>query len=125
MSGAQTTDVLYYDGACGMCRCTAHLLRAIDWLGRLSFQDMVAVEDHDLPVPRARAMEGIPMRTRQGRALVGFPALRRALRQTPFGFLPACIMYVPGAAQLGAIMYRSVATHRRRGQACALAGDQR
>ena len=117
--------MLFYDGDCGMCRRTAAVLRALDWLHRLEFQDMTAVDDAVLPVPRERATQGIPMRTRNGRAFVGFPAVRRALIQTPLGALPACAMYLPGLSHLGAAVYRQIATRRRRDHACAVPQDQR
>ena len=121
----RTRDVLYYDGACGMCRRTARCLHALDWLHRLKVMDMTGVDDAALPVARERALEGIPMWTRDGRAVVGFPAVRQALLQTPLGVLPACVMYVPGVSHVCAGVYRHIAAHRRRNQACALPGEQR
>jgi predicted DCC family thiol-disulfide oxidoreductase YuxK len=110
--------VLYYDGACGMCRRSTTILQRMDWLGRLEFQDMTQVDAVALPVPIEAAMQGIPMRTHDGRTLIGFPAFRRAALQTPLGALPALIAYVPGVSHLGAMVYRWVATNRRRAVTC-------
>jgi len=107
-------DTLYYDGACGLCQRSVRILRRLDWLDRLRFQDMTQISDADLPVPRERALEGIPMRTRDGRALVGFPAMRRALLQTPLGALPALLLYIPGVSHIGAIVYARIARSRSR-----------
>jgi predicted DCC family thiol-disulfide oxidoreductase YuxK len=115
-------DTLYYDGACGMCRGSVKWLRRLDWLGRLEFVDSTAVRDEDLPVSRERSMEGIPMRTRGGRALVGFPAMRRALAQTPLGAPPALAFYLPGLSAAGEAAYNAIARRRRRGAACGLPG---
>lgn len=93
------------------------MLRALDWLRRLEFRDMNA--DPDLPVQMEAAMQGMPMRTGGGRVLVGFPAVRRALAQTPLGLLPAGFLYLPGVASLGDRGYRWVAVHRAR-DACAV-----
>lgn len=112
-------DTLYYDGQCGLCRRSTGILRALDWLGRLRFEDMTEVPADELPVPMDAAMRGIPMRTRDGRSLIGYPALRRGLLQTPLGFLPALLMYVPGISHLGRAVYGWVA--RRRGRdACEI-----
>ena len=113
-------DTLYFDGQCGLCRRSTRVLRALDWFGRLAFEDMTRVPERDLPVPVDAAMRGIPMRTRDGRALVGFPAMRRALLQTPVGFLPALVLYVPGISGLGARVYDRIAAKRGR-MACAAA----
>jgi predicted DCC family thiol-disulfide oxidoreductase YuxK len=88
-------------------------LRRLDWLGRLEFKDMTLVPG-ELPVDMDVAMTGMPMRTRDGRVLVGFEAVRRALLQTPLGAPAALLLYVPGVSQLGAGVYRRVATNRRR-----------
>lgn len=110
-------DTVYYDGLCGLCRRSSRVLAALDWLGRLRFEDMTSVPEGDLPVPMDAALRGLPMRTRDGRTLVGYPAVRRALRQTPLGFLPALAMHLPGISHAGRAAYARVAANRRR--ACA------
>jgi predicted DCC family thiol-disulfide oxidoreductase YuxK len=92
------------------------VLRAVDWLGRLEFRNMNTAPD--LPVAMEAAMRGMPMRTGGGRVLVGFPAVRRALLQTPAGFFPGALLYVPGLAWLADRGYRWVALHRGR-EVCA------
>lgn len=111
-------DTLYYDGYCGMCRGGVRLIRELDWLGRLSYQDLNSTPVSELPVPLEEALRGIPMRTREGRALVGFPAMRRALLQTPLFAGLAWLLYVPGISTLGDRAYRYIASRRRR--ACVL-----
>ena len=112
-------DTLYYDGACGMCRRSSRVLGRLDWLGRLRFEDMTAVAPDSLPVSYADAMRGIPMRTRDGRTLVGYPALRRALLQTPLGCPPAILMYLPGLSHAGRAVYARIAARRSRA-ACSI-----
>lgn len=102
-----------------MCRRTVRWLRFLDWLGRLDYRDMTTVPEAELPFPMEQAMHGMPMRTRDGRALIGFEAVRRALLQTPLGAIPALLLYLPGVSALGARVYRRVATHRRRDTACS------
>jgi len=112
-------DVIYYDGACGMCRRSSAWLLRLDWLGRLERRDMTAVPEAELPVAYEDAVRGMPMRTRGGRALVGFAAVRRALAQTPVGFLPGALLYVPVVSHLGRRVYARVAAGRSR-DACAV-----
>lgn len=117
-SATPAKDTLYYDGACGLCIRSTRWLRRFDWLGRLAFRDMTASSDDDLPVSFETAMQGLPMRTRDGRVLVGYPAVRRALLQTPPGFLPALVMYLPGVSHIGRRIYRRIASGRNRSVAC-------
>ncbi len=77
----------------------------------------------ELPFPIEAAMQGMPMRTGSGRALIGYEAVRRAMVQTPLGFLPALAMYVPGVSHVGRRVYRHIATNRAR-DACALPADK-
>ncbi len=113
-------DTCFYDGRCSYCVRTTRLIRRLDWLGRIELRDLTRTPEHELPVPIEEAMRGMPMRTSDGRVLVGYPAIRRALRRTPVGFLPALAMYLPGVSWVGARVYRYVADHRPRA-ACAIA----
>lgn len=115
-----TKDILYYDGACGMCTRTTGILGKLDWLSRLEFRDMIKVPIEELPVTMEQAMLGIPMRTRRGKAMVGFPAVRRALLQTPLGFLPALLLYVPGISHAARAWYDHIARNRARSGACSV-----
>jgi len=96
-----------------MCRANARALRRLDWLGRLEFVDIDASPE-DLPVPYEQAMRGMPMRTGDGRVLLGFPAVRRALLQTPLGFVPASLLYLPGISHAARPLYRWIAARRPR-----------
>jgi len=95
------------------------MLRRLDWLGRLELSDLTETPVGELPVPIEEAMRGMPMRTSDGRVLVGYPAIRRALRRTPLGFLPALVLYVPLISWIGARIYRYVADHRPR-RSCSI-----
>lgn len=114
-------DTLFFDGECGMCTRSVRWLRRLDWLGRLDYADSTRTPVDQLPVRPDVAMTGIPIRTRTGRVLVGYPALRRALLQTPLGCVPALLGYVPGISHLGTIAYNAIAARRRRSpRACAV-----
>lgn len=95
-------------------------LRRLDWLRRLELCDLHQA-GADLPVSLDLADTGMPMRTGSGRVLLGFPAVRRAVLQTPLGCLPALVLYVPGISHLAGLGYEWVAKHRPRNQ-CNLPG---
>lgn len=114
----RTPDTCYFDGQCGLCQGTGRVLRRLDVLGRLQFEDMTAVDPARLPVPWETAMRGMPMQTGDGRVLVGFSAVRRALVQTPLGALAAWVLYVPGVSWVGTRVYNGMARRRRR--ACSV-----
>lgn len=106
-----------------MCRTTVRWLRRLDWVRRLEFADMNRVDQAELPFAFDDAMRGMPMRTRDGRRLIGFQAVRRALMQTPVGALGAWALYLPGVRELGARVYARIATRRRRdARPCAIGG---
>lgn len=110
-------DTLYYDGMCGLCQRSVRILNGLDWLNAFKAVDQSALSDAELPVPRELALEGIPMRTHDGRVLVGMPAVRRALRRTPLGLLPALLMHLPILATIADGVYRWIAANRKT-QAC-------
>ncbi len=114
MSMPTKKDTLFYDGKCGFCRRSIRIIRALDWLNRLDYADSTQTPEHELPVDRDASMQGIPMRTRSGNVLVGFPAVRRALAQTPLGVIPALLAYLPGFSHLGARVYNVIAARRAR-----------
>ena len=103
----------YYDGLCGLCTGWARFFGRLDWLGRLEMVDLTRASDEALPVSRETAMRGMPVRTRGGRVLVGFAAVRYALRQTPIGVVPGWVLMVPGISWLGRVGYDWFAARRR------------
>jgi predicted DCC family thiol-disulfide oxidoreductase YuxK len=104
-------DICYYDGWCGMCRRSTRVLKALDWFGRLEFRDMTT--EPELPVGIDAAMAGMPMKTRSGRILVGFPAVRRAAAQTILAPI-ALLYYLPGVSHLASPIYKRIAVRRTR-----------
>ncbi len=115
-----TRDTLFYDGKCGMCRRSVRALKRLDWFGRLAYRDSTLTPDDELPVARDASLTGMPMRTKTGAVLIGFPAVRRALRRTPLGFVPGLILYVPLISHLGRGVYGYVAARRARDGVCEL-----
>ncbi len=119
-SWVKPRDTCYFDGHCGLCRRSTRILQSLDWFGRLAFVDMSQVSAETLPVDPGTAMRGMPMKTIDNRVLVGFPAVRRALVQTPLGALVAWVFYLPGISHLGERIYRHIAANRRRDVVCSV-----
>jgi predicted DCC family thiol-disulfide oxidoreductase YuxK len=106
-------DTCYYDGRCGLCTRSRRVLEALDFRGVLRFVDQHALDSDRLPVDAHTADVGMPMQTADRRVLVGFPAVRRALRRTVVGAPVAGLMYVPGISHICAAAYRVIARNRR------------
>jgi predicted DCC family thiol-disulfide oxidoreductase YuxK len=105
---------MYYDGRCGWCRAGVNRLKRLDWFHALQAIDYTTLESGDRPVPEEVFEKGMPLRTRDGRLLIGFRAVRHALIHTPPGWIVGWILYVPGLSQLGASAYAAFARRRPR-----------
>ncbi len=114
MTRNSTPIKLYYDGQCGVCRTGVRRLTRLDWLGNLEAIDFNALPLDKRPVEESVFAGGMPLHTRDGRLLVGFPAIRHALFHTPIGMLVAWLLYVPGLSHLGGWAYDAFARRRKR-----------
>ncbi len=114
MSNASPKIRMYYDGQCGVCRGGVRRLLRLDWLGALEAIDFNSLSAERRPVDDTTFARGMPLHTRRGRLLVGFPAVRHALIHTPVGWLVGWLLYVPGLSQLGHWGYDAFARRRRR-----------
>jgi len=112
-----TKDTIYYDGLCHICSRSVRLLNALDWLNKLTPRDLTKVPPAQLPCDPATALQGMPLKTPDGTVLIGFPAVRRALRRTPLGFLPALTLHIPLLSHAARAAYDAFA--KRRPRACA------
>ncbi len=103
---------MFYDGRCGWCRAGVRRLGRIDWLHALQPVDYNTLDPADRPVPEEQFARGMPLRTRSGRILVGFPAVRHAFIHTPAGWIVGWLMYIPGVSHLCSRMYDALARRR-------------
>ena len=113
----ESQDTIFYDGLCNVCTRSVRLLTTLDWLNNLQTRDLTTTPPHQLPCDPADALRGMPMRTANGTVLIGFPAVRRALRRTPLGFLPALTLHIPLLSHAARAAYDAFA--KRRPRACA------
>jgi predicted DCC family thiol-disulfide oxidoreductase YuxK len=111
----QTMTVLY-DGRCEFCRRSVHLLRKLDWRGRLHFadgRDAMNLPPTSEPLDPRRLLEEMHVVTPDGRRVYhGFGAFRRISWQLPPLWPLVPFLYVPGVPWLGQRIYLWVARNR-------------
>ena len=116
---ADETDrkaVVLYDGMCPFCRRGVRILKRLDWLGRLRYQD--ARDTTHLPAgavplePRRLLEEMHVVTPDRKRAHAGYRAFRWMAWRLPPLWPVAPLMYVPGMLWLGNRVYLWVARHR-------------
>ena len=108
--------VVLFDGECAFCRRGVAVLRRLDWLGRLHFQDARDVANLPpcaTPLDPHRLLEEMHVVTPdRKRALAGYAALRWLAWRVPPGWPVAPLLYLPGVPWLGNRLYRWVARNR-------------
>jgi predicted DCC family thiol-disulfide oxidoreductase YuxK len=108
--------VVLYDGDCPLCQRTVAILKKLDWLGRLSFQncrDEAHWPPSEQPLVLSRLLEEMHVVTPdRRRAYAGYAAFRWIARQLPLGWLIAPFLYIPGVPWLGNQVYLWVAKRR-------------
>jgi predicted DCC family thiol-disulfide oxidoreductase YuxK len=108
--------IVLYDGQCPFCRATVHLLRRLDWLRQLHFQDCRRVDEWPptpVPLTLERLLEEMHVITpdRQ-RVYAGYSAFRWLAWRLPLLIPWTPWLYLPGVPWLGQRLYRWVAKHR-------------
>ncbi len=119
--GSEPRYVMIYDGDCGLCGRTVAVVRSLNLLGRVEFSNLHT----DWPDLQAR----FPTLDREAcltemvvvgpgtRESSGFKAYRQLARAMPLGWVVLPFLYLPGAAQIGSVVYRRMAD-RGRGHGC-------
>ncbi len=105
---------VFYDGRCGWCRAGAARLKRLDWFDSLEAIDYTTLAPEQRPVSEEVFQSGMPLRTRDGRVLIGFDAVRHALLRTPVGWFVGWFLYLPGLSHLGRRRYNAFARRRPR-----------
>jgi predicted DCC family thiol-disulfide oxidoreductase YuxK len=108
--------IILYDGRCPLCQKSVALLRRLDWLRRLSYQDARDVEHlpaTNVPLDPERLLQEMHLLTpdRQ-RTYSGFKAFRWIAGRLPVFWLMWPLLFVPGIPWLGRRIYRWIARHR-------------
>lgn len=105
---------VFYDGQCGFCTGTMHLLRALDGRNRLAllnFRDVSALKE--FPDLNLQDLEKeMYVRTESGDMRRGFFAYKHLSKVLPSLYLTAPLFTFPGAAFFGPKIYGFIAKHR-------------
>jgi predicted DCC family thiol-disulfide oxidoreductase YuxK len=108
--------LLLYDGLCPLCQKSIKVLRRLDWLGKLAYQnarDVERVPSMDPPLQLERMLEEMHLVTPDGQSVyVGFYAFRWLAWRLPLLIPLAPLLYLPGMPWLGGKVYRWVARNR-------------
>jgi predicted DCC family thiol-disulfide oxidoreductase YuxK len=114
----QGQAVLLYDGACPLCQRSVRILKKLNWLNKIHFQD--ARDTRNLPpsevplVPRRLLEEMHVVAPDRKRIFAGFKAFRWIAWRMPLTVLLAPFLYLPGIPWLGNKIYLWVAKNRFR-----------
>ncbi len=113
---AKGKAVVLFDGMCPLCQRGVRILKRLDWLKRLHYQDCrdtAHLPPCEEPLNPKRLLEEMhvvtPDRTR---ALVGFKAFRWMSWRLPLTLPIAPLLYLPGVPWLGNKVYLWVARNR-------------
>lgn len=115
--------VLLFDGKCALCTNGIRIVKALDWLDRVHYQD--AHETDRLPpcdeelVPKRLLEEMHLVTPDRHHAYAGFRAFRWLAWRLPPTVLVAPLLYLPGVLWLGNRVYLLVAKNRFNLVACA------
>ena len=105
------TDVLFFDGACPLCRREVALLRRLS-RPTLAFSDLHTAEGGDLP-SRDQLLRSLHLRRANGEMLKGLTANVAMWQHTAFG-LPWRILTLPGIRGIANWLYERWAVRRYR-----------
>ena len=111
----KTQAIVLYDGRCAFCQNSVAILKKLDWLKKLRYQD--ARETEKLPVTEpaldpVRMLEEMHVVTPGGRVYVGFGSFRWMSWRLPLCWVIAPLLYLPGMSWAGNKVYRWVAARR-------------
>jgi predicted DCC family thiol-disulfide oxidoreductase YuxK len=112
----QQKALVLYDGQCAFCRKSIAILKKLDWLGALRYQDGRDVErlpKTDPPLEPARLLDEMHLVPPSGRPVYhGFGAFRWMSWRLPLCWLIAPFLYIPGVPWLGNKVYLWIARNR-------------
>jgi len=116
---ATTTDdqaVVLYDGACPFCQAGVEVLKKLDWLHRLRYQDARRPAEYPAAqvelVPKRLLEEMHVVTPDRTAAHAGFRAFRWMAWRLPATMLITPFLYLPGVLWLGNKAYLWIAKNR-------------
>jgi predicted DCC family thiol-disulfide oxidoreductase YuxK len=111
-----TKATVLYDGACPFCTMGIGIVKKLDWLGKLHYQncrDTKSLPESDTPLVPKRLIEEMHLVTPGGKQVhAGFKAFRWMSWRMPATWLIAPFLYLPGIPWLGQKIYLWIAKNR-------------
>jgi predicted DCC family thiol-disulfide oxidoreductase YuxK len=108
--------VVLYDGQCPLCQRSVRLLKKMDWLKRLHYQDCrdtAHLPPCKTPLEAEKLLEQMHVVTPdRAKAHAGFSAFRWMAWRMPLTWVFAPFLYLPGARWAGNKLYLWVARNR-------------
>ena len=108
--------IVLYDGECPLCQSSVAILKRLDWLGRLRFQDARDREHlpaSEVPLHADRLLVEMHLLTPdRKRVNAGFAAFRWMAGRLPFLWAIWPLLFLPGVPWLGRKIYGWVARNR-------------
>lgn len=108
--------IVLFDGICPLCRKSVGLVKRLDWLGRLTYQDARDVEHlpkSSVPLDSDRLLREMHLLTPNRKHVYsGFKAVRWMAGRMPLLWPLWPILYVPGMPVLGQRIYLWIAKNR-------------
>jgi predicted DCC family thiol-disulfide oxidoreductase YuxK len=108
--------VVLFDGDCPLCRKSVSILKKLDWLNRLHFQNARNFEDipaSDVKLEQERLLDEMHLLTpNRKKAHAGFKAFRWIAGRLPLLWMLWPLMFLPGVPWIGQKVYLKVAKNR-------------
>ena len=115
-SATEKSAVVLYDGDCPFCQRSVVILKKLDWLKKLKYQDARQVDQVPRtapPLDSEELLKEMHLVPRAGRPVYrGFKAFRWMAWRLPPLWIIAPFLYVPGVPWLGHKLYLWVARNR-------------
>ena len=109
--------IILYDGACGLCRRSIFMLQLMDVLNRIKpvdFRDGILRSKHAPDLSESDLDRAMHIKTPQGKFYKGFDAFRKLSWHMPSLKLLTPLLYLPGVAPVGRMIYAKIAVSRNK-----------
>ena len=107
--------IILYDGKCSLCRRSIFMIQLMDVLSRIKpvdFRDSTLLSKHAPDISESNLDRAMHIKTPQGTYFKGFDAFRKLSWHVPSLKLLTPLLYLPGVAPVGRMIYAKIAESR-------------
>lgn len=108
---------IIYDGGCPLCIRTVRILKLLDWLANLGYEDLMNWEKLSAGYPTLtleKCLQEMHVISPRGEIASGFFGFRKICAHLVLGWLILPFLYLPGVPTLGHYFYLKIAKNRKR-----------